>query len=191
MITRTLTAASVLALCAATHPHADSIVTQSIGPASYSYSGGSTGNTDLGSIILAPNTYQVNALTVTATVGDQGFGGFDPTNGVYADLFENGTLLYRMLVAPDQRPAATETYNITNNPGTLAGLDDALAGISWAADPTVSLEMDANPWTYSGWQLHVTNASLSVTSEAPEPASLTLFGAGLAGLTWLRKRKAA
>jgi hypothetical protein len=72
-------------------------------------------------------------------------------------------------------------YNLNTNPRDCGGATNV---DEYTCDETVYLSQSAtlDQLTYSGGP---------VSSAVPEPASLTLFAAGLAGLCYLRRRKAA
>ncbi len=103
----------------------------------------------------------------------------------------------------DTPPTTFEVYGSTNGgaavdlgriseytsftPETFV-FSDVLA-LSAGATYSINIVNNAPNNVYSA-QYGFTSATLSGYTAAPEPASLTLFGAGLAGLGWLRRRKA-
>lgn len=168
---------------------AQAAVTQSTAPAgssSYWYGNGWAWQS-LGSVTLGSPTVQVLSLDSTVTLVDQGWGGQSNTNGVLIGLYDGATSLWGQYVAGAQHSWTTQNYSASV--GDLANLNLALAGVNWLTTPGVTLQMWATPWAYPGWELHTTNASFSVTSVVPEPASLALLGLGLAGLAFTRRRK--
>jgi hypothetical protein len=155
------------------------------------YNNDSPGNTtDLGDAVLASGSIDVSALTTTSTLVDQGWGGQADTNGIVIALVDNGTWLWGQFVAGAQHTWSTQTYDITEDPASLSGLDAALAGIDWSTDPTVSLSMYANGWGYPGWALWAQDNAFTVTSdtEVPEPAGLAMFDVALGVLGCVVRR---
>ncbi len=193
---------SVITMCGllAVGSHANAApVTQATSPAGSDSSWNTNGWTwqALGSVTLGAGTNTVLDLTSTVTLVDQGWGGEDPGgNQVLISLFDNGIDLWDQHVAGATHSSTTETFDITDtttNPTALTTLDAALAGIDWSTSPTVTLQMNATPIAWLGWELHTSNASFSVTSDSspvPEPISITLFGTALTGLGLIRRRKA-
>ena len=173
-------AASAL-VALASNAHADP-VTQSTLPAS-AYSDNSNYHlANLGSVTLPNGTNTILALTSTATLVDQGWGGSDPTNGVTISLLDDGKSLWRTYVAGAGHTQSTQTYDLSNDPAPLLALNTALGNVDWMADPTVTMEMDTTPWPYPGWSMSVSNASFTVTSDTtqvPEPSALALLGTSL------------
>jgi hypothetical protein len=166
--------------------------TQTAGPVNFDgYYWLNPGYTDLANVTFAQDTTHIDALTSTATVVDQGWGGQDADNGLHLLLVDNGNTLWNQIVAGGTHNWTTDTYDISTDPAGLASLDSALAGINWSTDPTVSLDLYANTWGYPGWELHAQDASFSVTSSVPDGgATITMIGAALAGLAAFRRRYA-
>jgi hypothetical protein len=189
---RNLIFSSVIALALAATSARAQTTTQAAGPVNFDgYAWLNPGYTDLASVTFAQGTDQIDALTSTATVVDQGFGGQDPDNGVHLLLVDNGNTLWNEVVAGGTHSLTTDNYDISTDPAGLASLDSALAGINWSTDPNVSLNLEANVWPYPGWALHVQDASFSVTSTVPDGgATITMIGAALAGLAAFRRRYA-
>jgi hypothetical protein len=187
---RKLIIPAVLALAlAVTSAHAQT-TTQTAGPVNFDgYYWLNPGYTDLANVTLAQGTDQIDALTSTATVVDQGWGGQDNDNGLHMLLVDNGNTLWNQIVAGANHSWETDNYDISTDPGALTSLDGALGSIDWSADPTVSLDLYANTWGYPGWELHVQYASFSVTSTVPDGgATIAMIGGALAGLAAFRRR---
>lgn len=185
-ITKKIAIAALLAASFAGSASAD--VIQSTSGGSFS---GTGGQHLLNSVTLATGSNQIDALTSTATLADQGWGGSDPTNGVYIGLFEGSTALWTQWVAGAGHTISTQNFDIANDPASLASLNAAISKIDWSATQgqPVQMEMIANSWSYTGWHLSVNDAGFSVdSSQVPEPASVALLGMGLAGLAAARRK---
>lgn len=153
----------------------------------------SWGFKDLGTIQLMQGTNSLLALSSSAIVFDQGWGGYDPfSNGVYVGLFVNGVNLYNEKVADLLRgnnPA--QTYDISTHPTSLFNFNSFIGAIDWAPNTTANIEMFANLQAYGGWQEHVRDASFSITTaveSVPEPTSIALLVMGLLSFCTLRRK---
>ena len=157
-------------------------VTQTTAPASSSSYGGWNWQ-ELGSVTLAAGTNIILGLTSTVTIWDQGWGGQDPgDNQVFVGLFDNGVELWGQHVAGAYHQTTTQSFDISSMPAALQSLDTALDGIDWSTKPTVTMQMEAAPLGYPGWELFTSNASFSVASDTvpvPEPATIATFAAAL------------
>ena len=157
-------------------------IVQTTAPASSSSYGGWNWQA-LGSVTLAAGTNTVLGLTSNVTIWDQGWGGQDPNdNQVFVGLFDNGVELWGQHVAGAYHQVTTQGFDIASAPAALQSLDTALDGIDWSTKPAVTMQMEAAPVGYPGWQLFTSNASFSVISDTvpvPEPATISLFGAAL------------
>ena len=163
-------------------------VTQSTSPAS-SQSSNSWNWQELGGVTLAAGTTTVLDLASTVTLVDQGWGGQDPAdNQVIIGLFDNGSEIWGQHVAGATHQLSTQTYDIASSPSTLLSLDAALAGINWSATQTVTMQMEAVPVGYPGWQLNTQNAYFSITSDVPEPATLALLFMALTAVAFMSRR---
>ncbi|WP_099879047.1 PEP-CTERM sorting domain-containing protein [Massilia violaceinigra] len=142
------------------------------------------GQFEIGRFSLQSNVGDILGLNTSVTLMDQGWGGQDPTNGVYVGLFAGETALYTLHVAGANHAWKTDYYSLTSNPGDFAGINAALDNATWNAGVTV--RMYSNAWDYLGWELHTRNVSLAMTSgvlpAVPEPSS---YGMMLGGLTLL------
>ena len=169
--------------------------------APFTLSDGTPGNFDsysswgqgvVASVTLNAGTSQITSLTSSAVAVDQGWGGYDPNdNQVFIGLFDNATLLSWVHVAGGLRYDYS-VQSFTADALQLSGFDTALAGINWLSSPLVTMEMVAAPLGYPGWELHVSNASFTVsgdTSSVPDGGTTAaMLGAGMIGLITLRRR---
>lgn len=166
---------------------ASASVVQTTAPAG-SYQQG--GQQELGRVTFAAGTNHVSNLTSSVTLVDQGWGGQDPSNGVYVGLFNGENHLYNLHLAGATHDWTTQTRNF--GAAELTDLNALLRAIDQSANLAISMRMFTNSWGYSGWSLTTQNATMSVTSsQIPEPASIALFGLAMAGMAGARRRKAA
>lgn len=165
-------------------------MTQSVGPVSAdSYWDENGWNQQaLGSVTLSRDTRSILGLTSTMNVVDQGWGNQEYNNGVRIGLFDNSTMLWSALVAGADHTLRTVSYDITSYPAALEALNTALAGVNWNDRITMQMYTTPDAWPY--WELHVSNAVFSLTSDVPEPTSMALFGLSLAALAAARRRQA-
>ena len=190
-LTRAVKARAAILICAALAyaQHANATpITQVTAPAS-SQSYNSWTWQELGGVTLASGTTSVLGLKSSVTLVDQGWGGQDPANNqVILGLFDNGAEIWGQHVAGATHQMTTQTYDISSSPSTLLGLDAALAGIDWSKAQSVTMQMEAVPVGYPGWQLNTQNAFFSITSDVPEPATMALFMMGLATVAFISRR---
>lgn len=165
-----------------------SVITQSAGPVNYdSWSGWH--NDKLMGLLLTPHTTHVDSLSGSSTTYDQGWGGNDfYGNRLYVTLMDNGQSLWSDFFAGGARGATFQNYSASSV--KLASLNDVLASINWSSAPAVEMEVRSSTIGYPGWALHSRGATLQMTSEVPEPASLAIIGMGLLGLTGARRKAA-
>ncbi|NNG22113.1 PEP-CTERM sorting domain-containing protein [Telluria aromaticivorans] len=174
----------VLATAAAS---ASASVVQTTAPAG-SYQQG--GNQELGRVTFAAGTNYVSNLSSSVTLVDQGWGGSDPSNGVYVGLYNGENHLYNLHLAGAGHDWSTQTRNF--GAADLTELNALLLAIDQSANLAVSMRMFTNSWGYPGWSLTTRNATMSITSsQVPEPASIALFGLAIAGMAAARRRKSA
>ena len=150
------------------------------------------GSLGLGGVTFASGTQSITALDTSVTLVDQGWGGQDPSNGVYVQLLSGSNVVYSLNVAGANHNWRTLTFDLASNPGTFNALNSALAGINRANGP-ISLQFVTNAWGYLGWELHTGNDSLSVTTSlqpVPEPETYAMLLLGLGAVGMLRRRKA-
>lgn len=166
---------------------ASASVVQTTAPAG-SYQQG--GNQELGRITFAAGTNHVSNLTSSVTLVDQGWGGQDPSNGVYVGLYNGNHHLYNLHLAGATHSWTTQTRDFGAD--DLVELNAFLRGIDQSANSDISMRMFTNSWGYPGWSLTTQNATMTIaSSQVPEPASLALFGLAMAGMAAARRRKSA
>lgn len=182
-------AALSLVLATAFASSAFASVTQTTSPAGSFENGGQT---ELGRVTFAPGATTVLNLSSSVTLVDQGWGGSDPSNGVYVGLFNGESDLYNLHLAGAGHDWSTQTTAF--GPADLADLNAILALIDLASNPLLTMRMFTNSWGYPGWSLQTTDATMSVTSDTtavPEPASIALLGLGMVGFAAARRKGAA
>lgn len=150
---------------------------------------GGGGFAELGAVALKQKQTVLN-FSAVATLVDQGWGYVDPSNGLQLALAVDNN--YVWLINAVGADHTLQTVNYAATAQDLADLNSALGAVNWASNPNVRVAAIANSWGYPGWQLHMSNASFSVSaSGVPEPASwgMMLVGFGLMGAA-VRHRKA-
>jgi hypothetical protein len=129
--------------------------------------------------ITQPLAFSV--VSATATLRDQGWGGSDPVNGMFVDIYTNNTLLYRIATLGSGRADQQEdpdhlfyTPTWTASAAELATLNLTVARIDWASSPAVQIRLVANAMGYPGWSLEITSSSLTATAMPSTPIKLTI-----------------
>lgn len=183
-------------LCFAQQSQATLITSQTTVPANSDFSwngsdGSDPSNYILGSITLPTETNFISSLTSTVTLIDQGWGGQSESNGVVIGLFVDNINVWAQRVAGATHSWGTDLFDTSSNSLSLANLNLAVSLLDWNSVSDVKFTMYTTAVGYSGWELHVRNASFSVTSEVPEPSTLAIFALGILGLASRRMKKQA
>jgi hypothetical protein len=148
----------------------------------FTIDGGSGGNFKFvvagwnGSYAVGPALFTSATLTATGQAGDS-----HTVSDINLDLTAGSAYIAYMTVAGVLNPTPGVSVASADDNGGLSGKFVFLN--SGGADPL----MLANSW--SAWA--GSNLAFSATFDVPEPASLAVLGAGVAGLGMLRRRKAA
>jgi len=157
---------------------------------------------ELGSITFVHGTNNISVVNGSGTLYDQGWGGSDPSNGVYIGLFSNNQNLLSYNVMGAGHTSTAYTFNLANNPAWLSNLNTTLRGIDQSSNPLISMKIYTNAWGYPGWELHTRNVAFSVSSSiaslsqaasisaVPEPETYGMLLAGLGMLGFMGRRKA-
>ena len=130
----------------------------------------------VGSVDFANGTNNISALTGNMSVQDQGWGGHDFwSNHLRIGLFENGTQLWSTRIAGAGRAGLNpivQSYDISQSPTSLSGLNAALAAVAWTPTTDLKLQAYTNGLGWPGWQIQVNSGNLSVTSSVAAPVPL-------------------
>lgn len=171
-------------------------VTQSAGSFSFDWASNETWPiVTLGSVVLETGTNTITDLSATATVVDQGWGNISYPNGVAMVLTVNDVQIWRNYFVGANHDVQTANFSILSgdNAASYSALTGAVASIDWSSSPVVAMSIVAEPSGYPAYELHVSNASFSVTSSVsavPEPSSYaSLCGFATLGFAALRRRK--
>jgi hypothetical protein len=170
------------------------ITTQTTIPASSDFSSNGYNGSDpsyfiLGSLALPTDTNLISNLTSSVTLIDQGWGGQSSSNGVMIGLVVDDVRVWGQRVAGADHSWGTDLFDINSDPLSLASLNSSISVIDWNSVSDVKFNMFTTALGYGGWELHVRDASFSVTSEVPEPSTLAIFALGMIGLASRRFKK--
>lgn len=133
-----------------------------------------------GEIALANGTNSVSAMTATASIADQGWGGYDPWgNMVRVGLWEGASLIWSDRIGGGERLAANylQNYDVLASATQFANLNAALAGILWTGSSDVRIKVYTAGTASPGWSLTIHSGSFEVTSSALAPVPLPAAGA--------------
>ena len=129
-----------------------------------------------GSVADGESSSVFDTITWTFPVPIIGFG-MDLSSGATGDV---------LTLTGDFDGTGEQVINVLT---VLGGNGTGFLGIIGTASFTSILLSDANASSLPGENFQVDNLSFATTAQVPEPATLALFGAGLAGLGWIARRR--